>query len=157
MIEYYGLNTSQFEKKIFSSNGSIRTVLNRGSGLNVSTVTRILENCPEISPDWLLLGKGEMLRQKTTNGGHLPTGSLPTPYQLPANSLQAPFQTVQPSALPDTSLADENKMLRDNNAALLKHIGLLEDELSRLKLQLSTEREKTKSSSAPTPMEPISA
>ena len=67
MIEYYGLNTSQFEKKIFSSNGSIRTVLNRGSGLNVSTVTRILENCPEISPDWLLLGKGEMLRQNLQN------------------------------------------------------------------------------------------
>lgn len=64
VIEYYGLNTRQFEQKIFASSGQIYTLLSRGGGLNLTTICKILENCNEISPDWLLLGKGEMLRSE---------------------------------------------------------------------------------------------
>jgi hypothetical protein len=135
-----------FAQKLGVSTAYSSALCNAKEPITQRTLEKILKIFPEVSKTWLYFDEGEML-----------VNSLPTPHQLPTNSLQAPFQTVQPSALPDTTLADENKMLRDNNAALLKHIGLLEDELSRLKLQLSTEREKTKSSSAQTPMEPISA
>lgn len=64
LIEYYGLNTRQFEQKIFASNGQIYTLLSRGGNLNMATLVKILENCNEISPDWLLLGKGKMLREE---------------------------------------------------------------------------------------------
>lgn len=61
IIEYYGLNTSQFEKKISVSNGTIRSAMARNNGLNSDVLIKILEVYHEISPDWLLLGKGKML------------------------------------------------------------------------------------------------
>ena len=39
-------------------NGQIGT----NSGLNVTTVQKILEACPELNPDWLILGVGTMER-----------------------------------------------------------------------------------------------
>lgn len=62
IIEYYGLNVRQFEQKISASEGQIYKYLSRGGGLNSDTLSKILDKCQEISPDWLLLGKGEMLR-----------------------------------------------------------------------------------------------
>lgn len=67
LIDYYKINTGQFEKKIGASNGQIYTLLSRGGSLNYATLVKILENCNEISPDWLLLGKGEMLRNSVDN------------------------------------------------------------------------------------------
>jgi hypothetical protein len=67
IIEYYGLTTRQFEQKIFASSGQIYKYLSRGGGLNSDTLIKILENCQQISPDWLLLGRGKMLRQNDAN------------------------------------------------------------------------------------------
>lgn len=64
IIEYYGLNTRQFEEKISASNGQIYKYLSRGGGLNSDTLAKILDKFQQISPDWLLLGKGEMLRSE---------------------------------------------------------------------------------------------
>lgn len=63
LIEYYGLNTRKFEEKISASNGQIYKYLSRGGGLNSETLAKILESFQQISPDWLILGKGEMLRK----------------------------------------------------------------------------------------------
>lgn len=64
LIEYYNLNTRQFEEKISASSGQIYKYLSRGGGLNSDTLAKILEIFQQISPDWLILGKGEMLRKK---------------------------------------------------------------------------------------------
>lgn len=152
IIEYYGLNTSQFEKKIFSSNGSIRTVLNRGSSLNVSTVVRILENCPEISSDWLLLGKGKMLRQDSKKA---PVRSFSTDEDTPmplAAEAPAPYRTTHVHHSP----ASDGCPWERYDAAQ-QEIGSLRERLSRasvtiatLQQQLTTEKEKTPSASATT-------
>lgn len=63
IIEFYGLKTSQFEQKIGVSNGAIRNSMRRKGGLSSDILSKILDKYPEISPDWLLLGKGEMLRE----------------------------------------------------------------------------------------------
>ena len=152
IIEYYGLNTSQFEKKIFSSNGSIRTVLNRGSSLNVSTVVRILENCPEISSDWLLLGKGKMLRQDSKKA---PT----KPYSTEENG--TPMAAEQPEPYRSTpahhTSPTEAGCPWERYDAAQQEIGSLRERLARasvtiatLQQQLTTEREKTPSASATT-------
>lgn len=65
IIEFYGLKTSQFEQKIGVSNGAIRNSMRRKGGLSSDILSKILDKYPEISPDWLLLGKGEMLRENT--------------------------------------------------------------------------------------------
>lgn len=64
IIEYYGFNPYSLEQKIFVSEGTISKFLAGKIGMKVGTLVKILELFPDISPDWLLLGKGEMLRQK---------------------------------------------------------------------------------------------
>ena len=65
IIEYYGLNVRKFEQKISASEGQIYKGLARKNGFQSATIAKILEVFPEINPDWLLLGKGEMLRSGT--------------------------------------------------------------------------------------------
>lgn len=65
LIEYYGLSIYAFEQKISASEGQIYKGLSRKKGFQSATIVKILEVFPDISPDWLLLGKGEMLRQNS--------------------------------------------------------------------------------------------
>jgi hypothetical protein len=62
IIEYYDISIRQFEQKISVSDGLIHKALARKSGLKSDTLAKILDIFPQINPDWLLLGKGEMLR-----------------------------------------------------------------------------------------------
>ena len=65
IIEYYGLSVRAFEQKISVSESLIYRGLARNSDFGASVIAKILNYCPDISPDWLLLGKGEMLRQNS--------------------------------------------------------------------------------------------
>lgn len=44
--------------------GLVNGQVGNNSGLNVTTVQKILEACPELNPDWLILGLGTMERGK---------------------------------------------------------------------------------------------
>ena len=65
IIDYYGLSVNQFEQKICTTRGKIYKGLERNSDFGSTTIAKILDHCDNISPDWLLLGKGEMLRKDT--------------------------------------------------------------------------------------------
>ena len=69
IIEYYGLSVRAFEQKISVSESLIYRGLARNSDFGASVIAKILNYCSDISPDWLLLGKGEMLREKRENVG----------------------------------------------------------------------------------------
>ena len=64
IIDYYGLNPYSMEQKIHVSEGTISKFLAHKIGMKVPTLEKILENFPDVSSDWLLLGKGEMLRSE---------------------------------------------------------------------------------------------
>lgn len=64
IIDYYGLNPYSMEQKICVSEGTISKFLAHKIGMKVPTLEKILENFPDVSSDWLLLGKGEMLRSE---------------------------------------------------------------------------------------------
>lgn len=63
-IDYKGISNSSFEKKNALSNGYIGTQLKRNADLGESILNKILDNCLEINPEWLLTGKGEMIKSK---------------------------------------------------------------------------------------------
>ena len=79
LIEYYGLSIYAFEQKISASEGQIYKGLSRKKGFQSATIVKILEVFPDISPDWLLLGKGEMLRQNSekNNDERVPMVKIP--------------------------------------------------------------------------------
>lgn len=60
IIELYNENKSKFYKKTGLSNG----FLDKVKDIGVSKLDYILNSYPDINPEWLLTGKGEMLRQK---------------------------------------------------------------------------------------------
>ncbi|GEM_PF-719381 len=66
-IDYKGLNNSLFEKENKLSNGYIATQLKRNADLGESILKKILDNCLDINPEWLLIGKGEMLKGSQQN------------------------------------------------------------------------------------------
>ena len=63
-IDYKGFSNRSFEIQIGLSNGYIGTQLKRNADLGESILNKILDNCLDINPIWLISGKGEMLKQK---------------------------------------------------------------------------------------------
>ena len=61
-IEYKGFSNRSFEMQIRLSNGYIGTQLKRNADLGEGILNKIIENCPDLNPEWLLTGKGSMLK-----------------------------------------------------------------------------------------------
>lgn len=64
-IEYKGIKPIPFEKEIGLSNGYLGKQQKRNADLGESIILKIIENCLEINPYWLLTGQGEMLKSNT--------------------------------------------------------------------------------------------
>lgn len=61
-IDSLGVSVRSFEIKIGASNGLIRRAINNQTDILSKWMTVIVENYPQINPEWLLTGKGRMLR-----------------------------------------------------------------------------------------------
>ena len=61
-MDYEKLNISAFEKKIGAGNNSIGTIINRNSNVSGQILSKILTQFSYVSAEWLLTGKGEMLK-----------------------------------------------------------------------------------------------
>ena len=66
-IDFKGINKSELERKTGTSNGYLAKQLQRKADIGESILINILENCPDISPEWLLTGSGQMLKQNVQN------------------------------------------------------------------------------------------
>lgn len=63
-IDNKGIKIVEFERKNSLSNGYLKKMLQRKGDLGESILNQILENSPEISPEWLLTGEGSMLKSE---------------------------------------------------------------------------------------------
>ena len=60
-IDYKGLSKRKFYAETGLSNG----ILDKASGLSVETLEKIYLTFPELSLEWLVTGKGEMLKKES--------------------------------------------------------------------------------------------
>ena len=60
-LDYKGITKYKF----YQITGITRGVLDQNNGMSEENIARILVHFDEISPDWLILGKGNMLRNET--------------------------------------------------------------------------------------------
>lgn len=58
-IEYKGISKNKFYNETGISNG----ILDKKSGLSMDTVEKFYSTYPEINPEWLLTGEGNMLKE----------------------------------------------------------------------------------------------
>ncbi len=84
-IDLKGITNQNFEKEIGFSNGAFASQLRNNKTIGVDKLENILTSFPELNPNWLLTGKGEMTvnyqKSKTDN----PISYLkeaPTDFQL---------------------------------------------------------------------------
>ncbi|MDR0364067.1 MAG: hypothetical protein LBH92_03500 [Bacteroidales bacterium] len=62
VIEYKGISVNEFSKKIDVSNGYLAKQRAVNANIGSQILEKIVSVYPEISPEWLLMGVGEMLR-----------------------------------------------------------------------------------------------
>lgn len=98
IIEIKCKSVLAFEKQIGLSNGYIRNT----KSISADVCSRILAAFPDISPDWLLNGNGEMLRQLT-------------PEEERISKLMDTIETLQ------DMLAKQNKMMAELTEMLKQH------------------------------------
>ncbi|MFB9078949.1 helix-turn-helix transcriptional regulator [Flavobacterium procerum] len=61
-INFKGIKATPFEVRIGLSNGYLGKQLKRNADLGEGILLRIIENCQDLNPIWLLLGSGSMLK-----------------------------------------------------------------------------------------------
>jgi len=66
-IDFKGIKISAFEKEIGMSNGSFASQLKNNKTIGVDKLENILKKYPELSPEWLLTGKGDMVTMNSLN------------------------------------------------------------------------------------------
>ena len=82
-IQYFmlqtGINNNQMTVAAGLSVGLIGRAIKSKSGLNSDSIEKILYAYPELNPNWLLTGRGEMLitnKQEEINGRNDTTGRM---------------------------------------------------------------------------------
>lgn len=97
-IDKQGFNNSSFEKKNKLSNGYIGTQIKRNADLGEGVLNKILDNCLDLNPEWLLTGKGEMLRSNTItiqNQNRVTKDARVEVQQIPLYDLEATAGLVE--------------------------------------------------------------
>lgn len=61
-VDYKGISVRVFEQSIGMSNGSFASQLKNNKTIGVDKLENILHKYREVNPEWLLTGKGEMLK-----------------------------------------------------------------------------------------------
>jgi len=116
-IEYKRLSKNKFYKETGLSNG----ILDKQGGISSDSLEKIYYIYPEINLDWLLTGKGEMLKKEgLVQQAHNNISSTITQHQ----TIHAPedYETLK----------QENKRLTQENSSLKdKIIQLMEEKMSK--------------------------
>ncbi|MFA7492701.1 MAG: hypothetical protein WCZ43_04195 [Proteiniphilum sp.] len=66
-INEKGVRPAEFERMIGVSNGYISKMYTRLSDVGEGVLLQIIENCPDLNPMWLILGRGEMFNDLGDN------------------------------------------------------------------------------------------
>lgn len=116
-IEYLrikGIGQTSFEESSGLSRGSI----SQKSGFSANSIEKIAIACPDLSLDWLITGKGSMLKPEASA----------QPTQIPSSVIMIPFEEYK------KSIAEKDEVIKDQ----AHRIGMLEHEL-----QLFTSKKQT--------------
>jgi len=62
-----GVTITKLERDLGASKGVFSRALSNNTDIQSKWILKIIEYLPEINPDWLLTGRGEMLRKNNTN------------------------------------------------------------------------------------------
>lgn len=111
VIKCYGYTKTDFCAKIGITTANLRGNA-RKTPLNSDALEKIFSLCPEVSPDWLIMGKGDMKR--VTAKAEAKEGQ-PDDKRALSPAFEAVIDT-------NNKLADTNHILAENNARLMDYL-----------------------------------
>ena len=109
VIEHYGYTKTEFCAKIGITTANLRGNA-RKTPLNSDALEKIFSLCPDISPDWLIMGTGDMMRTAAKNSVEHPDDK---------DSVSPAFEAVIRT---NDRLAATNHILAENNARLMDYL-----------------------------------
>ncbi|MGI4738051.1 MAG: S24 family peptidase [Janthinobacterium lividum] len=124
---HYGLNANSLTNKLgYATNSKMYKIL-AGTEPSFPTLVDMLRAFPEVSPDWLVLGEGQMLRAATADAVPTKSRVVATGKRLPIiNSGQVLTLTVDSSGNENTELvpvqAQAGYGLQHNEAVYLQDL-----------------------------------
>lgn len=71
-MEYKGLKPTALEKEIGLSNGYLGVQRKRNADMGEGAFLKIIDNCRDVNPSWLLTGEGNMLRTESEKEENIP-------------------------------------------------------------------------------------
>ena len=109
IIEHYVYTKTELCARIGITTANLRGNA-RKTPLNSDALEKIFSLCPDISPDWLIMGTGDMMRTAATNNGEQPDDK---------GSVSPAFEAVIRT---NDRLAATNHILAENNARLMDYL-----------------------------------
>jgi transcriptional regulator with XRE-family HTH domain len=93
IIKYFNLSPSDFAEEIGVQRSSISHLISGRNKPSLEFVQKILARFPEVNPEWILNGKGEMLK----SGASPETGALPFDHPVKeVEEVQEPMKKESP-------------------------------------------------------------
>lgn len=74
-IKSIGKSVAEFEKSIFVSNGYVNSI---SKSIGIDKLNMILEKYPNLNIEWLLTGKGEMIKKSGSGADEVASGDKMT-------------------------------------------------------------------------------
>ena len=118
--EQQGLKKEEFYRQIGIDGANFRGK-NALSELGSEKIVSILSTFPELNSDWLLLGRGEMLRSATQSVGNI-SHSTAVGVNVNGNDINISYDPLLPTV---ESLSDSVAKLTAQNAQLLGELSRL--------------------------------
>lgn len=87
IIDFYKLNGAAFAVKVGIKDSQLSHIKSGRNEPSLDIVTKILENCPEISSEWLLFGSGDMVKNVVEKTITQPIKPQKEPIQLSIDGL----------------------------------------------------------------------
>lgn len=126
-IEYKGISKYKF----YQETGITRGVLDQNNGMSEENTARFIAQCPEVSTDWLLTGKGAMLRGQ----------SAPEVAPPPSEPAFPGFiEKIQDLSVKVGRLEAENEHLRAAIEAKQKEIEAKQKEIEAQQREIEAQR-----------------
>ena len=130
-IDYKGIKIAAFEKSIGMSNASFGKSLKNKGAIGSDKLENILSIYKDLSPEWLLTGRGSMLKTKSTSASP-PSCEEPTPLSKDTNNITNKQDIIEKSnALVDPFLM----LIRERDATIkeqAEEIGHLKEQIRQL-------------------------
>ncbi|MBD8487119.1 hypothetical protein IFO69_00025 [Echinicola sp. CAU 1574] len=134
--KYTHRSIRQIELQIGAANGTLSKAIGKDKDVYTKWISSFIIHFPEVSPAWLLTGKGEMLLSQNQLPIDKPTHPVDEPLEIYQSKLLEQHQEVI-NSLKQVIEALRGQLVEKENVVQLKNriIQDLEEEVKRIKSQ----------------------